>query len=122
MTRRPARLVAGALALVVVAGGLAACEEEEFEAASALPAQESVTLTPAENPPFTLNEGMYRLEWKTACTAVAVTVTGDNGFASEKSSPVPNFSWILPSVPTGTYVVAQTEPSCTDWTISIVKL
>lgn len=93
-------------------------------AATPAPAQERVTITPeTAATQFRLQKGTYRLNWKTTgCTAVKVVVQGDTGFQREKSSGVPNFSWILTSVTDGAYTVAQTDPGCTDWEIVIERI
>jgi hypothetical protein len=93
-------------------------------AVSARPVQGKVTVTP-ENAaePFALAKGNYRVNWKTTdCTAVTVVLTGDTGFMKEKKSSIPNFSWIVTSVPEGTYTAAQTDPACATWELAIEKV
>lgn len=130
MDRRPGRAVlALSLVLALLAG---ACAEEEFfsddpGAASSAGAGgaevvANIKLTPADNPPFGLAEGTYRLEWASACAKITITITGDTGYTKKKSSPVPQFNTILTGVTAGTYQVAQLEADCTDWTIVVSKL
>ena len=116
-------LVAAALGTALVAGGCGGAVADGGDATVA-PAQERVTITPetAANA-FRLQKGTYRLNWKTTgCTAVTVVVQGDTGYQREKTSGVPNFSWILTSVTEGTYTVAQTDPACADWEILMERV
>ena len=79
---------------------------------SVAPVQGKVTVTPeTAATPFVLAKGNYRVNWKTTdCTQVTVAIVGDTGFTKEKSSAIPNFSWIVTSVPDGTYTITQTDP------------
>jgi hypothetical protein len=104
---------------------VAACGGDGTGAAvSAAPVQGKVTVTPeTAATPFALAKGNYRVNWKTTdCTQVTVAIVGDTGFTKEKSSKIPNFSWIVTSVPDGTYTITQTDPSCATWEIAIEKV
>ncbi len=116
-------LVAAALGGALVAGACGGGTTTGGDVTAA-PVQERVTITPdTAATPFRLQKGTYRLNWKTTgCTGVTVVVQGDTGYQREKSSGVPNFSWILTSVTDGTYTVAQTDAACTDWEILVERV
>lgn len=108
----------GAALLVAACGG-----DTSGPAATAAPAQDKVTVTPATAAtPFGLQAGTYRLNWTTACAKVGVTITSDSGYNKSKSSGIANFSWILTSVTPGNYTVSQTDAGCADWTIIVEKV
>lgn len=123
MQRRPTAAVL-ALSVAVALVGAACTEEEETGAGEVTDSEvvSNITLTPADNAPFGLAEGMYRIEWSSTCPKVSVTITGDTGYTKTKSSSIATFSAILTSVPAGTYQVQQTEADCADWAISVTKI
>ena len=123
LARRSRLILVSAVSAVMLAAG--ACGGDGAgEAASVAPPQGKVTVTPETvATPFALAEGNYRVNWKTTdCTKVTVTIVGDTGFTKEKSSAIPNFSWIVTSVPAGTYTVTQTDPGCAVWEIAVEKV
>jgi hypothetical protein len=87
------------------------------------PPADKVVLTPADNVPFALRKGTYRLAWKTTdCSSLSVEIRGDTGYSREKTSTLPAFNMILTSVLEGTYILTQTDPACADWQITIEKI
>jgi hypothetical protein len=94
------------------------------EVASARPVQAKVVVTPeTATTPFALAQGNYRVNWATTdCKKVTVKIVGDNGYTKEKSSSIPNFSFIATSIPAGNYTAAQTDPACATWTLTIEKV
>jgi hypothetical protein len=125
----PHRLaVAGAIAvstLVLAACGASAPGQDGGGGASAgaSPAK-SYTIKPGDTTPFPLAAGTYRLNWvTTGCPGgLTVILTGDNGYTSEKSSKLPNYSRIITSVPDGNYTITQTDAACTQWTVTLDKI
>jgi hypothetical protein len=90
---------------------------------SAAPVQDKVTVTPETvATPFTLAEGIYRVNWVSECTKITLVLTGDTGFSKEKTSTLPKFSWLVTGVPAGTYTLGQTEATCTGWTVIVEKI
>lgn len=124
---RHPRVVAavGLLAAVVL---LAACEAEsdgggDAGNASAAAYSGPTVVTPDNQPALVLEEGIYRVEWKTTgCTRIKLAFVGDNGFSKEKTSTLPTQSWIVTGVETGTYQVAQTDESCADWELKVERI
>ncbi len=92
--------------------------------AAATPVQGRVTITPeTATTPFVLAQGTYRITWSTTdCASVTVQITGDSGFTREKSSKIQDFSWILTSVPDGTYTAQQTDPTCAAWELTVERV
>lgn len=92
--------------------------------ATPVPAQDRVVVTPETvDQTFRLARGNYRVGWTTTgCSSLTVKISGDTGYSRERTSSVPNFSWILTSVTEGTYQLAQTEASCTTWEIVIERM
>lgn len=125
MHRRQLRfpaLSAAALGALLLAGGCGA--DGGGGGAAATPVQDRVTITPeTAATPFVLAKGTYRLTWSTTdCASVTVAITGDTGFTREKSSKIQNFSWILTSVPDGTYTAQQTDPLCAAWELTVERV
>lgn len=110
----------GAMLLISACGG----GEGDGGGAAATPVQERVTITPeTAATTFVLAKGTYRLSWNTTdCTGVTVKITGDTGFTKEKSSKIQSFSWILTSVPDGTYTIQQTDAACVTWELAIERV
>lgn len=88
---------------------------------AAVDAVTKVTITPETAAgAFVLADGTYRVTWAAPeCASVTVAVAGDTGFAKSKTSTLPKFSWILTSVPAGTYTAAQTDAACTAWEVVV---
>lgn len=117
-------LVAAVLTAVFVVG---ACGESGGDGpgdATPVPAQDRVVVTPETiDQSFRLARGNYRVGWTTTgCSSLTVKIAGDTGYARERTSAVPNFSWILTSVTEGTYQLAQTNADCTTWEIVIERM
>jgi hypothetical protein len=91
--------------------------------ASASVATGPTVITPTSSAPFALTEGIYRVTWKTTgCTSITAVLQGDNGITKEKTSSIPNFSFIATGVEDGTYTLNQTDPSCAQWELEIEKI
>lgn len=110
-----------ALGALLLAG---ACGGDGGGGASATPVQGRVTITPeTATTPFVLAKGTYRISWSTTdCAGVTVAITGDTGFTKEKSSKIQTFSWILTSVPDGTYTAQQTDQACAAWELTVERV
>ena len=74
--------------------------------------------------PFQLQPGRYKFGWTAPdCPSVNFTMTGQTqGFTYEKRTLQTKFSAIVSDVPGDTYLVAQTDPACADWTVQIDRL
>lgn len=95
------------------------------DAASALPAQAQVTVTPeTAATPFTLAAGRYKFGWTAPdCKGVVFTMTGQGqGFTYAKTSSLAKFSAIVSNVPEDAYLLTQTDAGCTAWTVQIDRL
>jgi hypothetical protein len=94
-------------------------------AVSARPPQEQIAITSADAAvPFQLQPGRYKFGWDASeCEAVTFTMTGQTqGYTYEKTTRQKKFSAIISDVPEDTYMVAQTDPGCTDWTVQIDRI
>ena len=119
--------VLATVALLAAALTIAACEEESDGAGAGDASAPTVTgpmvVTPDNQTPLALSEGIYRVEWKTTgCTRIKLAFVGDNGFSKEKTSTLPTQSWIVTGVKDGTYQVAQTDESCAEWELKVERI
>ena len=53
---------------------------------------------------------------------VTAVLEGDNCVTKEKTSTIPNFSFIATGIEDGTYTLNQTDPSCEQWELEIEKI
>jgi hypothetical protein len=94
-------------------------------AVSARPPQERIAITSADAAvPFQLQPGRYKFGWDASeCDSVTFTMAGQTqGYTYEKSTLQKRFSAIISDVPEDTYLVAQTDPGCTTWTVQIDRI
>jgi hypothetical protein len=121
--------IAGLSGLTAMSALLMACGGGEGggggAAVSARPPQEQIVIAAADAAvPFQLQPGRYKFGWTAPdCPSVNFTMTGQTqGFTYEKKTLQTKFSAIVSDVPEDTYLVAQTDPACTDWTVQIDRL
>lgn len=119
--------VVATVGLLAAALTFVACEEESDGGGAGDASAPTVTgpmvVTPDNQVPLALSEGIYRVEWKTTgCTRIRLQFVGDNGFSKEKTSTLPTQSWIVTGVKDGTYQVAQTDESCADWELKVERI
>ena len=95
------------------------------DGATPRPAQEQITIAAADAAtPFLLQAGRYKFAWDAStCSGVNFVLTGETqGFTWEKKTLQKRFSSIVNELPDDTYTVAQTDPACTEWSITLDRL
>ena len=118
MTRRTISVLAGLAITLAACGGGGGGGDGGGED---LPTTASVEAG-AEPSPQPLAEGRYRLTIQEDCEDYTVSITQDGGEFTYEVSNSPIRIVFVNDIPGGNFVITQTNPDCTDWSLDLARV
>jgi len=119
MTRRTISVLAALAALTLAACGSSGGGGQDAGADLPTTATVEAGASPAPQP---LAEGRYRLTIQEDCDDYTVSITQEDGEFTYEINNSPIRIVFVNDVPAGTFLIQQTNPDCTDWTLDLSRV